>query len=174
MTYTTREQAIDMVLLRDIAMRYARAIDRRDMDLLRSCYHPGAIDHHGNMFEGSIEQYVAWQPDVMAPFAVTAHYIMNTHYKVEGDHAEGELYFIAFHRITEDDKHVWVGGRYMDRYERRTDEWRIAHRAIVWDFVQSHQTGQEDMGFLRTLGDLGAGSEDASFRAMPLLSGATR
>lgn len=166
-----RESVIDKMLLRDIAMRYARAIDRRDRELLLSCYHPGAIDHHGAMFHGPIEQYVDWQPEIMAPFAVTAHYVTNTHYEISGDKAEGELYFMAFHRMNEDDKHVWVGGRYLDKYERRGGEWRIAHRSIVWDFVQSHQTAQDDMAFLRTLGDIGTGAGDVSFAALPLLGG---
>ena len=91
-------ELIDKEALRGIAARYARAIDRRDRELLLSCYHDDAIDHHGAMFRGGPLDYADWQPDVMAPFAVTAHYMLNSSYALDGDIAEGELYFIAYHR----------------------------------------------------------------------------
>ncbi|MEY3566868.1 MAG: hypothetical protein RLZ19_882, partial [Actinomycetota bacterium] len=33
--------------IRDVVYRYARGVDRRDFDLVRSCYHPDATDDHG-------------------------------------------------------------------------------------------------------------------------------
>ena len=54
--YQTRDQAIQELLdkqaLHEIAMRYTRAIDRPDRELLLSLYHDDAIDHHGTMFKG--------------------------------------------------------------------------------------------------------------------------
>jgi hypothetical protein len=32
---------------RDACYRYCRGVDRRDVELVRSCYHPDATDHHG-------------------------------------------------------------------------------------------------------------------------------
>jgi hypothetical protein len=112
--------------LHELALRYARAIDRRDRALLLACYHPDAIDHHGAVFRGDPVAYADWQPQIMAQFAVTAHYIMNTLYCVDGDDAQGELYFVAYHRtIGPPPRDVVVGGRYLDRYQRRAGEWRI-------------------------------------------------
>ena len=56
---------VDKAELRELVDRYARAIDRRDMALLRACYHPDAIDNHGTLFSGGIDAYVAWQPEIM-------------------------------------------------------------------------------------------------------------
>ncbi len=158
---------MDKSALRDIAMRYARAIDRRDRELLISCYHDDAIDHHGTLFRDGPVAYADWQPEIMAPFAVTAHYILNTDYRLDGDKAEGELYFIAYHRLSEG-KEAIVGGRYQDRYERRNGEWRIAHRMIVWDFARENPLDEAQFAFLQSLGDVGSGADDASFRNLSL------
>lgn len=54
-----------------------------------------------------------------------------------GDTAEVETYAVAFHRrrggagTLEDD--VW-GVRYLDRFERRHGEWRIARRTMIRDW----------------------------------------
>jgi SnoaL-like domain len=38
---------LDESAIRQLLARYSRAIDRRDYELLRSCYHPDAVDEHG-------------------------------------------------------------------------------------------------------------------------------
>jgi hypothetical protein len=39
---------VDQFAIRDLLLRYARGIDRRDLDLVRSCYHADAVDEHGS------------------------------------------------------------------------------------------------------------------------------
>jgi hypothetical protein len=160
---------VDKGALRDLAMRYARAIDRHDRELLLSCYHADAIDHHGVMFRGGPLAYADWQPQIMGQFELTAHYIMNTDYRVRGDLAEGELYFLAFHRLVPPSRNeMFVGGRYHDRYERRSGVWRIAHRSIAWDFAREFPFDSERFAFLQSLGDVGSGATDPSFRTLSL------
>jgi ketosteroid isomerase-like protein len=160
---------IDKAALRDLALRYARAIDRRDAELLRSCYHDDAIDHHGNVFKGTREEFISWQPDIMGQFEVTAHYMLNTDYRLDGDKAQGELYFIAYHRTTANAESI-VGGRYLDHYEKRDGTWRIAHRAIVWDFARENPVDEMQFAFLKSLGNIGAGAADASYAALSLFA----
>lgn len=160
---------IDKQALYELAVRYARAIDRRDRNLLLSVYHDDAVDEHGTMFTGGPVAFADWQPEVMKRFEITTHYIMNTAYRLDGDRAEGELHFIAYHRTTDEPpEDLYVGGRYLDRYERRRGEWRIAHRTLVWDFTRGEPTRPERMDFLRSLGRLGAGANDPSFSLLPL------
>ena len=52
----------------------------------------------------------------------------------EGETAFGEVYFQAFHRVSEND--LWVSGRYVDRYERRAGAWKIAHRSELVDWLR--------------------------------------
>lgn len=170
---TPRERALQALLdkqaLYELAVHYARAIDRRDRDLLLSVYHDDAVDEHGTLFTGGPVQYADWQPEVMRPFEITTHYIMNTAYRLDGDRAEGELHFIAYHRTAgEDAKEICVGGRYLDRYERRNGAWKIAHRTLVWDFTRSEPVVPEQQTFLRSLGLPGGAAGDPSFSVLPL------
>ena len=34
---------------------------------------------------------------------------------------------------------VLAFARYVDRFERRSGAWRIAHRTVVWDYVSAHE-----------------------------------
>ncbi len=43
---------LDKQEIHEVMMRYCRAIDRMDEELLRSVYHPDAIDNHG-LFNGA-------------------------------------------------------------------------------------------------------------------------
>jgi hypothetical protein len=45
------EALLDKQAIYDVLLRYCRRIDRVDVDLVRSGYHAGAIDHHTG-FEG--------------------------------------------------------------------------------------------------------------------------
>lgn len=168
-------QALDALLakdaLRDLATRYARAIDRRDQALLRSVYHDDAIDDHGVVFCDSAALFIARQPEIMAPFAITAHYLCNQSYRIEGDRADGEIYFIAYHRTDAPDggSHIIASGRYLDNYERRGAEWKIAHRRLVWDSFITLPTEPADLTQLAALGVMGAAADDRSYEALPLM-----
>ncbi|MGK2908277.1 MAG: nuclear transport factor 2 family protein [Sphingobium sp.] len=169
-----REAAIDALLvkdaLRDLAMRYCRAIDRRDPDLLRSVYHDDAIDDHGAVFCDGAVTFIAKQGEIMAPFALTAHYVCNSSYRLDGDRADGELYFLAYHRVDQPVvRHILVTGRYLDNYERRRGEWKIVHRRLVWDSLITLDAAPADMDQLFALGVAGGMQEDRSYDALPLM-----
>jgi SnoaL-like domain len=172
---TERAAAIDRLLdraeLAELAARYARAVDRGDRDLLLSLYHADAIDHHGNDFCGSPPQFADYVHGATATFEVTAHYMLNSSYEIDGDRADGELYFVAYHRMRppESDEIV-VAGRYLDRYERRAGVWKIAHRSIAWDWASASRMTAQAMQLLRERGDGGGRKDDISRIALPLLA----
>ena len=56
---TTVRQLADRQAIHDVVVRYCRAVDRMDRELLLTCYHPDAIDHHG-IFVGSPEAFADW------------------------------------------------------------------------------------------------------------------
>ncbi len=53
------QDLIDKQAIREVVLTYCRGIDRLDFDLVRSAYHPDAIDHHTG-FDGNIDEYIAW------------------------------------------------------------------------------------------------------------------
>lgn len=155
--------------LEDLAGRYARAIDRRDMALLRSVYHPDALDEHGTAYQGDVDGFIAAMPGLMANYEVTQHQIHSKVFAIDGDRADGELYFTAYHRVKEPAQHLVVHGRYLDNYERRQGEWKIAHRRLVWDAIISQDALEKDAQFLDVLGETGKGEGDYSYRCLPLM-----
>ena len=125
--------------IRALLSRYCRAIDRFDMDLLRTVYHPDAYDDHGG-YKGDVGGFVRYLHEVLPRFTITQHFLGTMHIELDGDVAHTETYCQAFHRIRAEDgaesDHV-AGLRYVDRLERRAGEWRIARRQIVIDWSRT-------------------------------------
>src|SRR5580693_1898634 len=127
----------DKQALHELTLTYCRACDRRDFALLRSLYHDDAVDDHGAMFRGSADEYLAWLPPVLAQFEATVHSISNALFKVEGDAGHGELYTVAYHRTHPPAaREILIGGRYLDRYQRRDGVWRFLHRSLALDWCR--------------------------------------
>ena len=49
----------DRFRIEQVMRRWCRAVDRRDWALVRSVFHPGAIDDHG-MYKGDIDGLIEW------------------------------------------------------------------------------------------------------------------
>ena len=62
--------------------------------------------------------------------------ICNEFVELDGDVARSESYFMMPSGIERDgEKLIWIlAGRYVDRFERREGEWRIAHRVVTQDW----------------------------------------
>ena len=129
--------AADERAITHILTRYARAIDRFDMEMLRTVYHPDAYDDHGS-YKGDVEGFIVFLNEVLPRFETTQHFLGNMHIELDGDVAHTETYCQAWHRIAgtddEPDHDSVTGLRYVDRFERRDGEWRIAKRQIVIDW----------------------------------------
>ena len=101
------QQLSDREEIRDLAMRYCRGVDRLDPDVMKSAYWPDAVDDHGN-FVGNAHEFVDYCMVAHLRWTWTMHSIFT-------------------HQIELD---TWYG-RYLDRYQKRGDEWRIIHRVCV-------------------------------------------
>jgi hypothetical protein len=137
----TREAALDELLdkqaIHEVVLRYCRGVDRMDRELVRSCYHDDAVDHHGN-FEGGVEELLDWMWQTTAKFDISMHLLGNQLIELHGDVARVETYGIAFHRGDPDKRHrnLTNGFRYIDRFERRDGEWKIAQRVVVTEWTR--------------------------------------
>jgi hypothetical protein len=131
----TNGDIAEKFLLRELLEKYCRGIDRRDLELVRACFHEDAIDDHGSLFRGSRDDYIAFIPTYIDQFSITTHHITNALFDVDGDRAEGESYVLANH-VTRGwaPQNIVASGRYVDRFERRDGVWRIIHRTGVADW----------------------------------------
>lgn len=115
--------------IRRVLARYARAIDRVDFELLRTCYHAGAIDEHG-WYDGGVDGYVEFLSSSLPGSTATFHMLGNPLIDVHRDTARTETCCLVWNRSDDGDRLVQV--RYCDRFERRDGDWRIAHRRVVY------------------------------------------
>ncbi len=114
--------------IRRVLLRYARGVDRLDLDLVRSCYHPDATDSHGS-FDGTVDEFVTWVERVLRRYDATMHFLGNPLIELTDDRtAAVETYGMAFHRAAggPPERNLVTGFRFVDRFECRRR--RVAHR----------------------------------------------
>jgi SnoaL-like protein len=137
------EELVAQQEIRDVLIRYTRGIDRMDLELVRSCYWPGAYDDHA-AYQGPVEGFYDWVQQALSYFDSTMHFIGNQLVEVRGDAAHAESYCVAYHRRGardgEEGHDLITGLRYVDRLERRPagddGEWRIEQRRCVFDWTR--------------------------------------
>jgi hypothetical protein len=158
-TMTYDNSTIDAVISRqqiaDLTMAYCRGVDRADAALLGTVFHPdstvvsGAFNGDGPTFATEICAVVE------ADYEQTFHSIANQWIKVEGDGAVGETYVIAVSTSRGEDKtDTLTGGRYIDRFERRDGQWRIAERTFVLDWLRAEPSTRDMTGGMYAALDL--------------------
>ena len=136
----TTEEVLAEAAIKDIQIRYCRACDRMDFELLRSCFHPDATTKYG-YFGGTLDEFVASAQAQLPYFVATTHNTGNQLVEVTGDTAWAEHYTVATHRIAADEmgpeRDLVTAVRYVDRLECREGDWRIARRELILDWMRS-------------------------------------
>jgi hypothetical protein len=132
---------------------YARGIDRLDLETVRGCYWPEATDDHGS-FKGGREDFIEFLRVVLARFHSTNHFLGNVAIDVDlgSGTARAETYAVAYHRMDDAEGNLvdmTAGLRYVDRWERRGDDWRIIERVVAYDWRRSDPAVGES-GFAST------------------------
>jgi hypothetical protein len=129
----------------DLSLKYSRACDRLDKELLESVYWPDGSDDHG-IFKGSAPDYIDWVMGFLAQWTSSHHTNSNHLVEIDGDDAAGECHWIGFYRYEVDGQPIdqLSAGRYLDRYQRRSSdsetggesggEWRILHRTCTTEW----------------------------------------
>jgi hypothetical protein len=169
MLRSARERAIDELIAKqaiyEVLCRYCRGIDRCDADMLKSAYWPDATDTHGT-FNGNAHDFADYMTDSMRKgMTRSMQKIGNVLIELDPDgrHARGETYVVAYLQ-TEDEsgrRDLIIGGRYLDRFECRDDEWRILDRVYTLDWNQNVcSTDEWDSGIYASLRTRGARAPD--------------
>lgn len=158
------QEVVDRQKIYDVLTRYCRALDRADVELMKTVYWPDGYDEHG-VFNGNAEEFAEFiVEEIQNWFEVTQHAICNVHMELDGDVAYTEAYLLAYHRVKgatdrirdifgptylaqlgidagqEGQQDFFYGGRYVDKLEKRDGEWRIKRRTVVMDWNQNLPT----------------------------------
>jgi hypothetical protein len=156
--HTALTSLLDREAIRECIFSYCRGIDRLDEEALRGSYWPDATDCHG-AYRGSATGFIDAALVKLREAGRMIHHVGNLSIELRGQQAAVETYFLAWQRDRAADgreQETFLAGRYVDRFEKRGDEWRVAARTVVYDWV-------------RPLGDAPAGSEAERFgRRMPI------
>jgi len=115
----------------DVLYRYARGWDLLDEEMIRSCFFADAKHQHSS-FKGLSHDFITYALPMVAKVHSTSHAISNVTIEIRGDAAVSDCYFLAHHRRQNaegsDEEDYFLGGRYLDRFEKRDGVWKIARR----------------------------------------------
>jgi len=129
------QELLDKQAIAETVYRYCRGVDRLDAAEVLSAYYEDSYDDHGEL-KGTAGEFVEQLiPLLRERYLSTSHNIANQLIEITGDTALCESYLVAVHLTETDGQHYQevVYGRYVDRFERRGDQWRIVHRVVVMD-----------------------------------------
>lgn len=169
---------LDKQAISELINAYCVAADRHDYDKMRTLYHEDAVDDHGGFYKGLATEFIDRLPQIQAPMKILHHNLTTINIALEGDYAEGEVYVLAFHQVETDDGAVdlLIGGRYLDKYEKRGGSWKYIERAVVadWATVNDPSTVCLDHPMLAGSHTGQPGPEDPSYAFFRLFQRGTR
>ena len=132
---TASEQAAgelaDRAAIREVLLRYAAAVDTRDVARVAALFVPGSL-YRGALAVGTIETALANLRATLDRYEWTMHWVDHQLIEIAGDTARSETYAVAYHGL----KHApparfVVGVRYLDELVRRRNGWLITHRVVT-------------------------------------------
>ncbi len=138
-------EMIDRDEIWQVLIRYGRGLDRLDVEMARSCYFDDATEDHGH-FVGNPDDFIQWANNVSLRYVTTQHAVFNHYCELDGDDAYAETYF-QFTGTAEKEPHLLSTGRYIDHFQRRNNEWRIANRVAIVEGTYELRDDEESKAF---------------------------
>lgn len=127
------QELLDKEAIREVIYRFCRGNDRRDGEMMKSCFHPDATDDHG-LYCGPAQGYFEASKERDARVRAIHHLVGQTLVEVAGDAAAAETYATAtIDGFVGDGEVLTLTVRYLDRFERRAGEWKISDRFVAFD-----------------------------------------
>ena len=137
---SSMERVLDRLAIHDCLSLNAQATDMLDAEAWKSTYWPEAEEDHG-FFRGNAHAFVEQMVvNLRAQMDLCWHLLGNTVIAYEGDAARVVTYFYSYCRMVGPDgarEDSFCGGRYMDRFEKRSGVWKIAERVTKPDWIRN-------------------------------------
>jgi hypothetical protein len=158
----------------EVLNRYCRGVDRRNWELMRSAFHADAVDEHGEV-NGSVDDLVEYTRKRHERIVQSMHAITNVSViSAVRDKAWVECYCTVHQTMSRGDErppaHLSLGCRYVDLFERRQEEWRIARRHVRYDWVYSIGVERDFLPTSPELPRSGRDGDDVVFEIPPELA----
>lgn len=183
----------DRAEIENVLGLYCRAIDRADVELLKSVYHPDGVDDHGAICANAHEfadKIIAMLKEVCV---YTMHSVTHTVIEVQGDKASSEAYYMAIHTVAAGEaaiekffgksyleaqraagslgqRHEYLcSGRYLDELHKRDGAWKVFRRKMTneWGVCRPERSVSEGIPAAFTM----TGSRDSQDPVYRLLQG---
>jgi 3-phenylpropionate/cinnamic acid dioxygenase small subunit len=137
----TLQDISDRIEINDLLIRYSKAIDQKDWQLLDTVFTPDAeVDYvSSGGIKGSYPEARAWLEKALAIFPITVHYVTNSEVTLAGDRAAARtaVYNPMFFKNPDGTLHHFaVGAYYVDELVRTKGGWRIAKRREDQAFME--------------------------------------
>jgi len=127
---------LDHKAICDVAIRYAKAIDTHEWDLLDQVFLPDSVADYAGQINDGVAAIKATCSATLGPLDASQHLLGNHEVALDGDRATHRCYFSAQHtkRGVPGGDNWTVAGTYTDDLVRTTDGWRITHRQlrVLW------------------------------------------
>jgi hypothetical protein len=153
------QEMLDHQRILECLLRYCRGMDRLDLQLTLSAYHPGAIEDHGARI-APCEEFV---PQVLEYHRVgelrTQHIITNHLCEIEGETAHAESYVHCF-SVLPSGRNRLSFGRFVDRLEKRGGRWGIVSRVSLPEGAIDAASFDDRAGMMDLPGTLARPSRD--------------
>jgi len=130
----------DRLAIQDCVMNQARGHDRHDLALMASAYHDDGVDEHGPVTKPGPEYGEYANAAHGSVFVDHLHNITTHTCEIDGDVAHAESYVVGAMRIRDGKTVSLMGGRYLDRLEKRDGQWRIALRRCTLEWTMDGDT----------------------------------
>jgi uncharacterized protein (TIGR02246 family) len=132
------QDLLDRDALRRLVERYATAVDHRDLDGAAGCFLPDGRLTVGDGAPLEGREAIVGALGRLSRYEVTGHLLGHSNHAVDGDRATGESWCRAHHVYEEGgvrrDRVMEI--RYLDRYVRGGEGWRIEDRHLVVDWLE--------------------------------------
>jgi ketosteroid isomerase-like protein len=138
------QSLLDRQEIHDVVTRYFMSADRRDFAALVDCFVPGTLVDYSDLLPVSPSTPIAEVAEMIDSamgtlYNHTQHFMGNHECTIDGDSASVETYCLAIHEYLDDavdeGTRPTSALRYIDRFHRTADGWRIAHRKAVRDIA---------------------------------------
>jgi hypothetical protein len=129
--------------IRGLLFQYCRGIDRREWPTVLACFHEDAVDDHGGGVLRGPAEFVEWLGKRHLRTTSSFHVVMNTSFlRMRESEVRTESLCWARQRYacSEGERQLDIGCRYLDRFERRAGKWAIAHRKVVYEWVDDRES----------------------------------